>query len=202
MGLIHSLKRIADDFIFSQNPARKHEPRIIIPYGRHSYGPQPKIISVGEGVRRKARGSKVGSFCALSFGLKFVYLDKHNYNWLSTYPFYAFYNDWKFDLPPAYNKGVLDTRVYTPNPIIIENDVWIAANVTINKGVTIGNGAVVAMDSLVVKNVPPYAIVGGGVPAEIIRYRFRPEQIEQLLKIAWWNWKDKEIKQVVPFFDF
>jgi serine acetyltransferase len=88
--------------------------------------------------------------------------------------------------------------VYKPNPIIIENDVWIAANVTINEGVTIGNGAVVAMDSLVVKNVPPYAIIGD-CPAEIIRYRFRPEQIEQLLKIAWWNWKEEEIKQVVPF---
>lgn len=190
---------IANSYILESllSPEKKREPKIIIPYGRHSYGPHPEIISVGLGGRRKACGSKIGNFCAISRGLRFIFLDKHNYNWLSTYPFYAFYDKWQFDLPPAYKKGILDTSVYKPNPIIIGNDVWIASNVTINEGVTIGDGAVVAMQSLVTKNVPPYTIVGG-CPAKIIRYRFNPEQIEELLRIAWWNWKDEEIKEVVP----
>ena len=38
-------------------------------------------------------------------------------------------------------------------------------------GVRIGNGAVVAADSIVVKDVSPYAVVGGN-PAKIIKYRF------------------------------
>ena len=38
-------------------------------------------------------------------------------------------------------------------------------------GVTIGDGAVVASCSVVTKDVPPYAIVGGN-PAKVIRYRF------------------------------
>ena len=39
-----------------------------------------------------------------------------------------------------------------------------------------GRGAVVAAGALVVKDVPPYAIVGG-VPAKVLKYRFTPDQI-------------------------
>lgn len=54
--------------------------------------------------------------------------------------------------------------------IIIGDDVWIGAHATILKGVNVGKGAVVAAGSLVVKDVPPYAVVGG-VPSKIIKYR-------------------------------
>ena len=45
--------------------------------------------------------------------------------------------------------------------VIIEEDVWIGANVTILKGVTIGEGAVVAAGAVVTKNLEPYAICAG-----------------------------------------
>ena len=54
--------------------------------------------------------------------------------------------------------------------IHIEDDVWIAANSTITKGVTIGKGAIVGANSLVVKDVPPYSIVGG-VPCKLLGWR-------------------------------
>jgi hypothetical protein len=53
------------------------------------------------------------------------------------------------------------------------------------------------MESLVTKDVPPYAIVGGN-PAKIIKYRFNEEQIKDLLEIAWWNWTDEEIIKFLP----
>lgn len=56
------------------------------------------------------------------------------------------------------------------SPIIIGNDVWIASHVTILQGVTIGDGAVIAANSLVNKDVPPYTIVGGS-PAKKISER-------------------------------
>ncbi|MEM6393311.1 MAG: acyltransferase [Planctomycetota bacterium] len=52
-------------------------------------------------------------------------------------------------------------------PITLEADVWIGANCTITTGVTLGQGCVVAANSCVTRDVPPYAIVGG-VPAKII----------------------------------
>jgi maltose O-acetyltransferase len=55
-------------------------------------------------------------------------------------------------------------------PITIEEYAWIGSRVIILKGVTIGQGAVVAAGSVVTKDVPPYAIVGGN-PAKFIRMR-------------------------------
>lgn len=55
-----------------------------------------------------------------------------------------------------------------PQPVIIEDKVWLATRCIILKGVTIGKGAVVAAGAVVTKDVPPYTLVGG-VPAKVIR---------------------------------
>lgn len=54
---------------------------------------------------------------------------------------------------------------------LLEDDVWIGQRVLIKAGVRIGRGAIVAMGSVVTKDVPPYTVVGG-VPACVIRRRF------------------------------
>jgi maltose O-acetyltransferase len=54
--------------------------------------------------------------------------------------------------------------------IIIGDYVWIGANVFINPGITIGCNSIVGANSVVVKDVEPFAIVGG-VPARLIRYK-------------------------------
>lgn len=58
----------------------------------------------------------------------------------------------------------------TNGPIVIEDNVWIGANCTILDGVKIGKEAVVAAGSVVNKDVPEWAIVGG-VPARVIGTR-------------------------------
>lgn len=55
-------------------------------------------------------------------------------------------------------------------PIIIEDDVWLGAHVTVTDGVTIGRGSVIGANSVVSRSIPPYAIAAG-VPAKVIRYR-------------------------------
>lgn len=55
-----------------------------------------------------------------------------------------------------------------PAPIIIGNNVWLGANVTVLPGVTIGDNAIIAAGAVVTKNVPSNAVVGG-VPAKVIQ---------------------------------
>ena len=60
-------------------------------------------------------------------------------------------------------------------------------------GVTINQGAIVAANSVVTKDIPPYAIVGGN-PAKIIKYRFEPEIIEELIKFDFSKLNKNNIK--------
>jgi acetyltransferase-like isoleucine patch superfamily enzyme len=71
--------------------------------------------------------------------------------------------------------------------IQIGNDVWIGEGAYIRRGVTIGDGAVIGARSVVTRDVPPYAIVTG-TPARILRFRFEPEIVEELLRLAWWKY--------------
>lgn len=67
-------------------------------------------------------------------------------------------------------------------PVIIEDDTWIGCNVTILKGVTIGRGAIISAGSVVTKDVPRYAIAGG-IPAKVLKYRFKDREIEEHEKL-------------------
>jgi maltose O-acetyltransferase len=61
-----------------------------------------------------------------------------------------------------------------PASIVVGDDVWLAARVTVLPGVTIGKGSVVAAGAVVTKDVPPFTLVGG-IPAKKIR-EIKPEE--------------------------
>jgi virginiamycin A acetyltransferase len=130
----------------------------------------------------------IGKFCAIARGVKFIMNGaNHKISGFSTYPFQIFANGWEKvaprmeDLP---NKG--DT--------IVGNDVWIGYDSLIMPGIQIGNGAIISSRSLVVSDVPPYAIVGGN-PAKIIKHRFSEEIVSSLENIAWWDWPIEKISE-------
>ncbi|MDN5871757.1 MAG: acyltransferase [Nitrococcus sp.] len=64
------------------------------------------------------------------------------------------------------------------NPVIIENDVWLGANVFVAPGVTIGKGAIVAAGAVVNKSIPPYAQVAGN-PGRVVGWRKKPSALSQ-----------------------
>lgn len=81
--------------------------------------------------------------------------------------------DHRTDLEGVYMADITDADKLPQNdaPVVIEDDVWCGANVTILKGVTIGRGSVVAAGAVVTKSCEPYSVIAG-VPAKLIKKRF------------------------------
>ena len=88
----------------------------------------------------------------------------------------------------------MENESVTKGPIIVEDDVWIGFGATILSGVHIGKGAVIAAGAMVVKDVPPYGIVGG-VPAKLMRYRFDENIRNKLLQIDFAKLDMNQIKK-------
>ncbi|PLZ89330.1 chloramphenicol acetyltransferase [Fischerella thermalis CCMEE 5198] len=128
----------------------------------------------------------IGKFCALATGVKFIMNGaNHQMSGFSTYPFNIFGSGWERVTPKP-------EELPFKGDTVIGNDVWIGYEAVIMPGVKIGDGAIVAAKSVVVKDVPPYAVVGGN-PASLLRQRFPDEIIDALLEIAWWNWDIEKI---------
>lgn len=75
------------------------------------------------------------------------------------------------DVDHNYNNKELpiSKQGYSFSPVKIEDGVWLGTQVVITKGVTIGKGSVVASNSVVTKDIPPFCVVAG-VPAKIVKY--------------------------------
>ena len=133
----------------------------------YGYGPEKLII---------------GKYCALAEGTRFIMAGaNHPDLGVSTFPFTIFGGEW--------TERTLDimTGMETKGDTVVGNDVWIGYRSLIMPGVTIGDGAIIASQSVVVADVPPYTIVGGN-PGKPIRQRFADEDVERLLRARWWDW--------------
>ena len=130
----------------------------------------------------------IGKFCAIATGVKFIMNGaNHKISGFSTYPFQIFGNGWERVTPRSEEfpqKG--DT--------IVGHDVWLGYQSMVMPGVHIGSGAIIATQSLVVKDVEPYTIVGGN-PARCLKQRFDQNTIDELLTIAWWDWDREKISR-------
>jgi len=126
----------------------------------------------------------IGKFCALAEGVTFIMNGaNHKISGFTTYPFGIFQSGWEAAIPQM---GDLPYKGDT----VVGNDVWIGYKSLFMPGIHIGDGAIIAAKSVVTKDVPPYAVVGGN-PAKIIKMRFDEEVINVLLQLKWWDW-DKE----------
>ena len=126
----------------------------------------------------------IGNYCQIARDTVFEIGQNHVFSGVSPYP---------FDQVLGEENIFAHRASVNKQQLVIGHDVWIGSGVRIIKAVKIGNGAIIGSGSVVTKDVPPYAIVGGN-PAKIIRYRFAPEIIEALDKIKWWYWPLEKVK--------
>jgi acetyltransferase-like isoleucine patch superfamily enzyme len=139
-----------------------------IQYGRNVYShlnttfwSPNKRITIGENVGIGPRcvflaDTIIGNKVFVAAGVSFVYSNEHRID--------------------VIGKAIWDSGYGREGSVVIEDDVWIGFGAIVLAPVRIGRGAVVAAGSVVVHDVPPYAIVGG-VPAKVIRRRFTAEQV-------------------------
>ncbi|ALS01431.1 chloramphenicol acetyltransferase [Enterococcus silesiacus] len=121
----------------------------------------------------------IGNYVCIAAGATILMGGNHNHHpdWITVYPFASHVE-----------------KSYEPKGnTVIKSDAWIGMNAMIMPGVTIGEGAVIAAGSMVVKDIPPYTIVGGN-PARVIKQRFSNDEINMLLELRWFDWTKEQIE--------
>lgn len=125
----------------------------------------------------------IGRFCSIGRRVS-IGAGAHPMSGLSTHPLLVHGRGKPYSDSEA---AALRFRIPANSPTVIGNDVWIGDGVVVVPGVRIGTGAVIGANSVVTKDVPPYAIAAG-VPAAVIRYRFPEETASRLLASEWWEY--------------
>jgi len=129
----------------------------------------------------------VGKFCSIAHETLVGGLGKHPVDWVSTNP--VFYSP----IGPLDVTFAKQDCFEEHDRTKIGNDVWIGVRAIVLDGITVGDGAIIAAGAVVTKDVPSYAIVGG-VPAKILRYRFKEDEIRFLNHFKWWDKDDQWLR--------
>lgn len=132
-------------------------------------------------------GISIGSFCSIA-RYSAMYETFHNPQRTTTY----FFEKNLLGVPAS------DSAQISAGPIRIGNDVWVGDGSLVLSGVSIGDGAIVAAGAVVTRDVPPFAIVAGN-PARVVRYRFSPDKIQEILELKWWHWSEERLRGEVAF---
>lgn len=146
-------------------------------------------------VRLSGNAAHIGRYCSIAPGV-IIGDSNHPTDWLSTHSFQWGDGQW---IPSETFRNFSTPKEKKKAHTVIGSDVWIGANAIILSNITIGNGAIIAAGSVVSRDVPPYAIVGG-IPARVIRYRFDEQTIARLMKIRWWRFRPDDLFDI-PFND-
>ncbi len=102
--------------------------------------------------------------------------------------------------PRVYSEILNDKQnCFTRGNVVIEDDVWIGANVTILGGVTIGKGAIIGAGSVVIKDVESYCVYAGN-PAKKIKNRFNQISLKEIQQVDWIKYNNEQIKNNKELF--
>jgi FkbH-like protein len=170
------LRNLADKVIARAFRGRAFESKFIRDYFSRTYD-----ISVGlytsAGAFDRWRippGSRIGRYCSISATARLIDAN-HPVSALSTHPFFY-----------LSEFGLIDEDQLDLRPPVVEDDVWLSHNTTVLPSCKrVGRGSVIGAGSVVVEDVPRYAVMLGS-PARLVRYRFTPEVIAAVEATRWW----------------
>ncbi len=131
------------------------------------------------------RNTEIGNYCSISAEV-IINPFQHPINFLSTSGF-AFGDNGGLGNFDEFKKIKSKKKQNKQGEVKIGNDVWIGRRVIIMAGVNIGDGAIIAANSVVTKDVPPYSIYGG-VAAKLIKMRFDPNLVDIISKSSWFDY--------------
>ncbi|MDD9730416.1 antibiotic acetyltransferase [Mameliella sp. AT18] len=129
---------------------------------------------------------RIGKYCQIAHGVRFIGSSaNHATDGLTTFPFAVF--------DPSTMLG------YQPDSrdTVIGHDVWLGYGARVLPGARIGNGVIVGAGAVVRGTVPDYAVVTGN-PAQVVKMRFAPQEIETLNALAWWDWPPELVARARP----
>lgn len=191
--IVRSALRNWDFFIFKRNwrKQNKHNstvamncfPLDCVKVGEATYG-ELHVLSY----QPEQEFLSIGSYVSIAPNVHFILSGNHQTNTLFTYPLCSILSG---------NHSDRDTN--SKGSIIVEDEVWIGYGAIILSGVTIGKGSIIAAGAIVVRDVPPYAIVGGN-PARFIRYRMPEKVIPVVSDIFLKKFTEEEKKKNLDLF--
>ncbi|ELR66564.1 Chloramphenicol acetyltransferase [Photobacterium marinum] len=97
----------------------------------------------------------------------------HRSDWFSLYPF----------------MDMIEESYQSKGDTYLEDGCWIGMRAMVMPGVRVGEGAIIAANSVVTRDVPPYTVVGG-TPAKPIKQRFSPQTTKRLLALRIYDWSE------------
>lgn len=149
--------------------------------GHHTVG-RPQVVGAGRAALT------IGRYCWFEPRCRLVLVERRT-DAVSLYSFRTVQRHWP--------NGAQHKPEVSAAAIEIGHDVRLGEGAEIRPGVRIGSGAYIGRHAVVTEDIPPYAIVEG-VPGKVVAFRFSPDQIEELLRIAWWDWPDAKVDAALP----
>ncbi len=154
-------------------------------HGNIGIGKNTTINGGNTDLRASVNKISIGSFCSIARNVTFQEYN-HDLTKLTSYMVRTNLEGKSFK-EDLVSKGNIE----------LGHDVWIGTQCVILSGAKIGTGAVIAANSVVTGEIPPYAIAAGS-PAKVIKYRFEEKVISELLQSKWW---DKTHEQIIDLFN-